>query len=239
MPDKIEGTYTLRRVLLNTYEKFGTRFDYMQRDVLKRIYITRVTELFADRPGAPTVKYEISTRSYPQYKPYISKVGKKQRTVHHDYDTILEMDEMDLDTVHWKARVGTGKKIKKAPEKLVKSIRHTTMMKWKKERDARVKRAKTDKAKEKAKDWLKMKILEHRQSAPYLTEGDYVAQELGINLDFAYRDAAAFKFHGHLFGRWEYPLDRPSKLNPTNIMFLPKHLIRIVKTLMERGILKG
>jgi hypothetical protein len=239
MANVIEVTYTLRQVLLNTYQFFKSRYIYRERDVLKSIHIRKRTYLHPDRPGEPSIKWEISTRSYPQYKPYTNrKYGIKQKTTHHDYDIVLEIDEMSLDTTSWKCRIGSGKKIVKAPEKMVKSISQVTRRKWAKSRDDKLKKALTKEEKQKINDEYKKKIEDHRNKAPYLDQGDYVAQELGVNLDFAYRDAFAFRYYGHLYGKWGVALDRPSKLNPKNIIFAPKHLLRVIEVLMQRGILK-
>lgn len=238
--NEIKGTYSLRQVLLFTHQAFGTRFFYEKRDVLKRIYVRKVIELFPDREGAPDIRYEITTRSYPQYKPYINKMrGKVQRSVHHDYDITLEMDELSMDTPFWKARVGTGKLIRKAPKSLVKTIDRVTRSRWMKERDIKLKNAKDAKEKKTIEEAYKKKISDHIKKAPYLNDGDYNAQVNGINLDFAYRDAYAFKSHGHLYGKWQYKLDRPSKINPKNIMFLPKHLIRVLEVLLQKGIIEN
>lgn len=240
MANVIDGSVTLRQCLFNTQRVFGTRYFYKERDVLKRIIIRKVTHLSHDRPGEPIIKYEISTRSYPQYDPYIrGKTGVKQRKYHHDYETVLEMDELSIDTLYWKARVGTGKLIRKAPKNEVETISRETRHKWALEKEAKLKKAKTPEEKEKIRQFYRDKAEKHKKGAKYKCQGDYVAKALGVNLDFAYRDAYAFKFHGHLYGKWEFPLTRPSKLNPYAIMFCPKHLLRIIETLLARGILKG
>jgi hypothetical protein len=239
MANVIEGTYTLKELLQITRSKFRTRFKYEKRDVLRRVTIQKITELNPDRPLEPTIKFLIDTRSYPQYPPYIKgKRGIKQRKVFHDYDTILEMDEMSLDSKNWKCRVGTGKKIKKAPPTRVKSISRETRKKWETARDRELSKTKDKDKIAQIKKAYSDKVKAHVKSAKFMNDGDWVAQTLGVNLDFAYRDAFAFKIHGHLFGKWEFPLTRPSKLNMTATPFLPKHLIRILEFLMAKGVMK-
>ncbi len=59
----------------------------------------------------------------------------------------------------------------------------------------------------------------------------------GINGDFFFRCEYVYKKEGILFGR-NWANGPPTKRNPQNIVFLPKHLLSVVETLMNRGILK-
>lgn len=229
MATVINGDYTILEVLKFTQAKFETRFAYRERDVNKSITIKKVVELSKDRKNQPTIKYEITTRSYPQYKPYNTWTGKKQskaykqRKYAHDYETILVMDRLSINTKTWAFRLGSMKKVVDAPQSQIKQIRRSTLEKWK--------RVYKDKTK------LKKKIETHKRIAPYLSDGDWQARVQGINLDFVYRDAFALQFHGHLYGRSYYPLTRPSKLNPQAIPFFPKHTLRIIEILLQKGIL--
>jgi hypothetical protein len=229
MATVINGDYTILEVIQFTQKMFPTRYEYRDRDVNKNIQIKKVVELKADRKNQPTIKYEISTRSYPQYKPYNNWTGKKQnesykqRKYKHNYESILTMDRLSLNTKAWSFRLGSMKIIKPAPQHAIKQLRRETLAKWKRiYKDPKV---------------LKKKITAHKKIAPYLTDGDWQAQVQGINLDFVYRDAFALQFHKHLYGRSYYQLTRPSKLNPRAIPFFPKHTLRIIEILMQQGIL--
>lgn len=236
--NETKGDYSLQEVINFTYQHFKTRFDYKDRDVLKRIYIYKTVELSPDREGSPIVHYEINSRSYPQYSPYNKEhSGAKQRKYYHDYDTFLTMDELSLSTKNWKMRVGSGKKVKDAPKSKIKTIDKATKITWKKEQAKLLKNARTPAQKEKAKNYYSDKVKKHIASAPYLNQGDWAANVLGVNLDWIYRDAFAFFIHGHFFGKSEYALTRPSKLNPNAIPFLTKHSLRVLEKMLESGIL--
>jgi len=229
MATVIHGDYTILEVLRFTQEYFETRFEYRERDVIKNIQIKKVVELQADRKNQPTIRYEITTRSYPQYAPYLTwknknpPEGYRQKRWKHEYDSVITMDRLSLNTKAWTFRLGSMKIIKPAPQSLIKEVRKETLTTWK--------RIYKDKTK------LKKKIEQHKKVAPYLSDGDWQARVQGINLDFVYRDAFALQFHNHLYGRSYYALNRPSKLNPKAIPFFPKHTLRIIEILMQKGIL--
>lgn len=230
MPNTINGTYTLKQVLSFTRDQYKSRFDYVKRDKLKFIRVKKIQYYSDIRPGNPTVLYEIQTQSTPQYKPYVNAKDKRgrfrrsQRSIRHDYDCILQMDKLSLNTIYWRGAVGKLKKIRPAPQAKIAQIRRETMEKWKK--------------RYKTKELLDKVIRRHRRQAKYLSEGDYQAQEHGINLDFIYRCMFAWKFHGHLYQLGGYIENRPSKLNTRNIVFFPKHFILLIKAMMEHGIIK-
>lgn len=218
MAQKLQGTVTLRQALQNTRAYVPNRFDYRDRDVIKRITIQKVTQLSPDRPDQPIVRYEIRTYSYPQYKPYINVKGKKarkQRTIRHEYDTVLTMDRLSIDTKGWKMRVGSGKDWEeKPPQKHIKQI-----------------------YKENRKRWNKRRKEQHKKKAPYLDVGDYNSRVKGLNGDFVFRLAYTYWKAGHYWGNPRKG-KKPSSLNPGNIVFLPKHAIHFIEMLMIRGILK-
>lgn len=217
MANVIQGTHTIREVLNLTRQYVPNRFSYRSRDVIKRISIRKVTQLHPDRPGAPSVKYRIITYSYPQYgkfKNIKTKGAKKQRTIRHQYDTIMEMDRLSIDTRHWKMRVGSGKDWEsKPPQKFIKQIYQETRKKWNKKR-----------------------IERHKKSAKYLDVGDYNAAR-GLNGDFVFRCMHAYYRAGHLFGDPRKGR-QPSSLNRNDVVFFTKHQIHIVETLMASGVLK-
>lgn len=219
MANVIEGTHSIRDVLLNTKKYVSNRYDYRERDVLKRITVQKVTQLSPDRPDEPSVRYHIRTYSYPQYSPYKqtkSKDAKKQRKVRHQYDTILVMDRLHIDTKAWKIRTGSTKTwIKKPPQKLVKTIYKETRQLWNKKR-----------------------ITRHKKKAPYLDAGDYNSQVKGIMADWIFRQAHAYWKAGHFYGNPRIG-KRPSKLNKQNLVWFNKHQLRLIEQLMIAGVLKS
>jgi len=217
MANVIEGRYSLLDAIRMTYQYFENRFDYRDRDVIKRIVIKEIKTLHPDRPKEPTVRYKIETRSYPQYAPYLKKGQRLQRKVHHEYDTIIEMDKLSLQTKNWKARLGSGKKWDNHPPQ---SILHSIY-------------------KENLATWDKNRIKEHRaKKHPYLSVGDYNAKVLGINGDFIFKFAYTYHLFGHFYGRSYYGWEPARITNPNNLLGLPKHLLRILELLMSKGILK-
>ncbi len=58
----------------------------------------------------------------------------------------------------------------------------------------------------------------------------------GINGDFFFRCEYLYKKEGILFGR-NWTNGPPTKVNPNGIIFLPKHLLAVVETLMNYGVL--
>lgn len=229
MGNVIQGTYTIKEVLLlQNQSDFKTRFDYKKRDKVKMIRVRSIKYFDKDRIGAPSIMYEIITNSTPQYYPYIksnaTRHTRSQTKIKHDYECILQMSELSINTKFWRFRVGKLKKIVPAPQDKIKTIRRETMSKWKKLYPDKIK--------------LNKIIEQHKKKALYISDGDYQAREKGINLDFIYRCMYAAKVHGHLYQRGGFIENRPSTLNPNNILFFPKHMISLIEELMKRGILK-
>lgn len=248
MPNTVDGQFSLAEMIRLTYSsKYRTRFEYKKRDVLKRVLMIKETELHPDRLSSPTVTYIFSTRSYPNYYPYI-KNGQttKQRKVHHDYDSILtiradENGKFSLNSTQWKYRLGSQKKwVDKPPQSKIKSLYRETSTKWKEEFDKECEKIKKkysdkkdrDKALLKAKTNYRSKIEKHKKSAKYLNAGDYNAQVNFINGDFYFRVAPVLKFWGHLYGR-----DVGSFDGDAGHPFLPKHALALIEGLMKIGIL--
>ena len=72
----------------------------------------------------------------------------------------------------------------------------------------------------------------------YLSVGDFNIKTKGINPDFYFRVEYIAYLEGCLFGR-PYAVGMPdTKTNKWGVPFLSKHAIWVVKTLMEKGILK-
>ena len=221
MANIIEGDFTIREVLNFTHQKFRSRFLYEKRDVLHRITIKRVRTLSPDRPGEPVVTYEVVSKSYPQYKPYFTKKDKRgrvrrfQRSVSHEYETIFQLDQLSIDTPHWRTRTGSGKKWEThPPQQQIKSIYRENAKKLTDDQKAGIKK-----------------------TAKYLNVGDWNARVRGIMADFRFRQSYALQVHGHLFGRDEARYWPAPKTNPQSIPFFNKHQIRVLRVLMQNGIL--
>ena len=79
--------------------------------------------------------------------------------------------------------------------------------------------------------WRDVRPKKVKRGRNYVVEGDINA-EYGINGDFYWRCEPLYAAEGILFGRWynkEIPKDGK--------LFLPKHLLRVVLTLAEKGVL--
>ena len=225
MPTVIDGTWTIKEVMQITYQYARNRFEYRNRDVVKQIKIQRVRKLSTDRKNQPTVQFRIESRSYPQYKPYFDAASgrKYQRRIKHEYDVVLEMDRLSLNTKTWRGRLGAqGKWEHKPPQRTVKQIYRETRAQWKKKYTAAE---------------LKEQIKKHKARANYLDVGDYNARVKGINGDFLFRCAYAWNQAGHLFGRQLGAYNVPAPItNPNNVVFFPKHMINVIEVLMNRGV---
>ncbi len=91
MANVIKGTFTLSQMLENTWNtKFKNRFEYQERDVLKKVVVIKQTVLHPDRPNEPTITLMCKSFSYPNYSPYNNHVknGGKQRKTKHQYGIV-------------------------------------------------------------------------------------------------------------------------------------------------------
>lgn len=227
MARTIDGTFTIKEVMQLTYQYARSRFKYKRRDVVKRIVIKQIKTFTPDRRNQPTVSYIIQSSSYPQYKPYTDGSGRRrQRKVKHEYEVVLQMDRLSLNTKTWKGRLGSQGAWEKRPaQRHVKTIYRETREEWKKRYGPKQ---------------LKEEIKKHKERANYLDVGDYNARVKGINGDFLFRCAFPWNHHGHLFGRQIGAYNVPTvKTNPKYVMFFPKHIINVVEVLMTKGILKN
>jgi hypothetical protein len=244
-----KGTFTLRQLILLTHRNKPNRFDYMKRDVLKKIIIKNQIELNPDRPSETNKTLEITSFSYPSYYPYLkpSSPYMRQRKIKHEYDTFLsirvnEFGKASLDSTVWTMRLGSQKKWNyKPPQKQLKQIYSETRAKWKAKRDvdiATAKRTIRDRhqrslAVKAAQDEYRQTIANHRAHAKYLNVSDWNSRVLGINGDAYTKVHPVLQRYGHLYGRNWYTEDvdyaRP---------FFPKHVLRILSFLIERGILE-
>ena len=216
MANVIEGKFSLLDVLRITKQEYNNRFDFKERDVLKQVIIKQIKTLNPDRPKEPTIRYTVETRSYPNYPPYLKKGKIVQRRIRHEYEIIMELDKLSLKTKTWKVRLGSGKKwIEKPSQSMIHSIYRENLSHWSKER-----------------------IASHRaKRGLYENVGDYNARVLGINGDWCFRCSYVFHHFGHHFGRNYWGFTPAHIMNPDNIPFFPKHILRLIEFLMGRGIL--
>jgi len=227
------GNFTIKQVMLLTRRHFPTRFNYRERDVLRRVVIKERYDINVNHPERPQKYFKIETFSYPQYGAYVrGSRGRNQRRIRHQYESILTLKELTLNNKIWKYRLGSYKKwVKKPPQKHIQSLYPETRRRF---REKAQRRARTQ---QEAQAEYRRLVQRHKRSAKYLDVGDYNAQMLGINGDFIFRDAWALRYHGHLYGQM-HPLRSAPERNPSNIPFFPKHGLALIEHLMKRGILK-
>lgn len=248
MANVINGTFTLSQMLENTWKtKFKTRFEYQERDVLKRVVVIKQTVLHPDRPNEPTITLMCRSFSYPNYSPYNNHVknGGKQRKTRHQYNQVFSIEtdsngQFSMESTNWKYRLGSQKKWQYAvPQNKVKTIYRETLAKWKKDYEKECQQikkknsgeTKLKKLKEAKKKYDKRKA-DHRKSALYLDKNDFNSRVNGINGDSAFRLHPALEFWGHLYGRNAENLEA----NPQNV-FCPKHMLALIDFLIKKGIL--
>jgi len=83
----------------------------MDRDVLRGIVVKEIKSYDISKNTSRTT-YKIESRSYPQYSPYRSHTGPghNQRRYRHEYEVVIQMDELSLDTDRFKIRTGSDAK---------------------------------------------------------------------------------------------------------------------------------
>ena len=116
MPKSIQNKehLTLRKLLQNTYVHVQNRFEYRKRDVVKQIKVQKITQYPVT--GGTRTSFKIISSSYPQYYPYYTKKdsrGRKrrfQRTYRHEYEVVIQLDELSVDTDKFKIRTGRDAK---------------------------------------------------------------------------------------------------------------------------------
>lgn len=248
MANVINGTFTLSQMLENTWKTKKTRFEYQERDVLKKVVVIKQTVLHPDRPNEPTITLICRSFSYPNYSPYNNHVknGGKQRKTRHQYDQVFSIEtdsngQFSMESTNWKYRLGSQKKWQYAvPQNKVKTIYRETLSKWKKDYEKECEQikkknsgeTKLKKLKEAKKKYDKRKA-DHRKSAPYLDKGDFNSRVNGINGDFCFRCQKSFQTFGHLYGR----MTEESCSDSLENVFCPKHMLALIDFLIKRGIL--
>ena len=230
------GQLTIRQVLLNTKRNFESRFDNYFRDILpSRIKIVNKKIYKKDRLDMYDEKLEIISFSAPQYKPYTNHLKNplsKQRKYKHSYDIVIQLakddkGEFSLDSkISW--RVGSYKMPTEVPQSKTKTIHRAT-------RDRLVKKVNSKNISDKEKKALLKKELDMiRKKGKYLCDGDYMAQELGINLDNYYRNFfVQYKFNC-LYG----PLSKAKPHEDVDMPFFCKHTLGVLFYLTSKRVIK-
>jgi len=235
-----DARYTIREIMFLTNQFFKTRFEYSERDILpSKIKVLTKKTYIKDREGIFEQKLEIETWSAPQYYPYIkhikNKPVKKQLKNKHHYSVTIQLAPDELgrysydSKIRW--RVGSFKKVPdKVSQNKVKSIFYETRKKV----TAKYNKKKNITNKEK-RELIKKELDIIRKKGKYLDVGDYLSQELGINLDNYYRNYYAQYLNGALYGPIYYT--EPHEDNPQQIPFFCKHMIAILMVLLKKKII--
>ena len=242
MANIINGNFSLKDVLQLTFQsEFKNRYEYKERDVLKSISIQSIKTLKPDRPNEPTVTYRIISSSYPQYYPYFTKTDSRgrhhtyQRKFKHEYEVVLSMDRLSINTKAWKIRLGSlAKWEENPPANMLKSVSLADRDSIKKNLERKYK----DKTKSFINEEYKKEIEKRKNQGKYLNVGDYNIEVKKINPDFYFRCMVVYDRNNHLYNKDTTNHALPVVTNPSNIMFFPKHVINLLDVLMKKGILK-
>lgn len=233
-------TPTIAQIYQYTYSNKHTysRFLNCDRDILKTSI--KIENRFVYQKNDKSwkkaeEKLQITATSAPNYYPYNkvkSKHAKKQRKIKHQYDVVILISKTEDGSYDfWSSRIiwRTGS-LKSPPkhiaQKYVKQIHKETREKL--ERKYR-KYPPT-----KRKELIQSEISKIKRNAPFLTDGDYIAQEFGIFLDGLYRDQFIQKKFDCLWGKpqWYEPcqwIEYP---------FFDKIMIGCINFLLRKGIIK-
>lgn len=226
---------SLYTVIMYTYTNnvVKSRFYNMNRDVIRtRVLIKKVVTLSKDRLNQPTIKYEIFSSSYPQYKPYnVHKIQqakklntdvRKQKKYKHTYPIVLELEDLRI-SAQYKIRTGSQKKWDDKPSQShIKSVYNSTKEKW-------IKKCTDRKTKKVNKKELKELIENHKKSAKYLDKSDYNSRVNAIMGDFYFREAPILRKYGMLYGKCWYK-DLPQGID---YPFFNKHELSIIFYLLK------
>jgi hypothetical protein len=115
MPSPIRNNWSLKKLLQITQQYAPNRFDYRDRDVLRRIEIVKVHVYDGKRPGEARTTYKVRSSSYPQYYPYKTKTDSRgrqhtyQRKYKHSYEVTLQLDRLSVNAPV-KLRTGASRK---------------------------------------------------------------------------------------------------------------------------------
>jgi len=213
-------TLTVREVMQATYFDKKTRFEYMDRDLLKsKLKIEKIWTFTQDRKRLPYQKYRVTSWSAPQYGNYVKHTKRvRQLKYKHTYDITIEFDkQMSLDSM-FKWRCGSMRKWPTVRPKdqelqtISAEYRHRLKLKYPKVQD------------------FKKAVESHRKRAKYLDYSDWISRKYGIMGDFYWRIQPVAYITGNLYGRyWED--DLPEK----PVVFFDKHTLYLVLTLIKSG----
>ncbi len=221
-----EDAPSIKRIWLYTYQYVNTRFEYRDRDLLKRIQINKVKTYTKDRLNQPSERYEIITSSYPQYNEYLKikgKLSKRQRKIKHQYQITLQLENLTWDS-RFRLHVGSFKKWpdnKKIKWEDIKPLHKSLKERYEKKYGKGTKE-------------YKQAVEKHKKRAKYISAGDYISRVYGLNGDWYFRGKPLAKKYHCSFGiTWntELPEDIP-------YMFFGKHELRLFEVLLKRKIIK-
>jgi hypothetical protein len=111
VPSPISNSWTLTKLLQNTYRYQRNRFKYKLRDYVRALHIQQIKVYDGKNPGEARTKFIINTRSTPQYSPYYTKLDRwgrkrtRQAKYKHMYSVTIQLDELSMH-VPFKGRVG-------------------------------------------------------------------------------------------------------------------------------------
>lgn len=222
--------YTVRSI------NFKNRFSNRDRDVLKRVTLKNVKKFDKETRKIASTYYKIEyvTYSYPQYPPYTSAKNKVQRKYKHVYQGVLELKDLDIDSLA-RYRTGRDAKPQKAPKSQLKSVSLKDRERMKKKINTKYKDLTQAQRNKKYSEELNAK----RKKGKYLNEGDFNGRKSStgsnVNLDFYYRISGILKKYGALYGKYFY-VKIPKKVK---FPFLDKHMLRLLKFLYEGGIIES
>lgn len=236
-----ENTPTVAQIYQYTYynKKLRSRFKNEKRDILiSKLRIQERIVYSKNKEGkftTPDERLFVYSESAPQYYPYLkvkSSKAKRQMKIKHHYDIticIQKTDEGEYEFFKSKMvwRVGSLKKYPTyIPQSKVKTIHTDTKEKIKK----RYSKLPLDKQ----KIAVKKEFDKIRKTAKYLSDGDYVSRVYGINGDAYFRDYPIQEKFNCLYGKCYHKI-LPKGIN---FPFADKHLIAVLKFLMQKQVLK-
>lgn len=111
MPSPITNSWTLTKLLQNTYRYQRNRFQYKIRDLVRVLHIEQIKVYDGKNPGEARTKFIIRTQSTPQYYPYYTRLDRwgrrrsRQMKYRHQYGVTIQLDRLSLH-VPFKGRVG-------------------------------------------------------------------------------------------------------------------------------------
>ncbi|HRT34007.1 MAG TPA: hypothetical protein P5023_06180 [Bacteroidales bacterium] len=221
------GKYTIKQAIVKTYKshKFGNRFDYKNRDSVRIIRVQKIhTMNWHGKTRQLSYYYEVVSQSFPKY--YTKEMRRKVsffRKIKHQYEIFLRCEKLSFNDSNWQVYLGSARRWNpKPPQSQIATIYRENLKKWKPE-----------------------EIKKHRKRKhPYIDVGDYNSQVNGINGDFRFRCCYVYEKYGHLFHKRGIRLSAieitkaPKITNSRQEFFLPKHIISLFETLINKGILK-